>query len=353
MEHLWDIQWEHPDILWGLAALPLLGVLLWCDWLGRRRRVRSWSQVAGVMSRSALPSWWYESQRAGLLLSSLALAVVGFASPTLPSVAWEPAWERVSIGLLLDVSPSMRAPADPHAPMRVSRLEMLKQAVQELLNHLPSGVRVGLIAFAGVAVPVVPEPSADHRAVMAKVRRLDQTFIVNPGTNMAAAIRQGVTLFVDTAFDEQPDTVSLILLGDGDTAITQELRSVLRHTTLPIFTLGIGTPQAVRIPDPDSASGFLTDRQDRPVTTAVNEAMLQFIAAQTGGLYYPVVKRAALVRTLLQIVTQQGQRVAQPVERPRSSTARRVLFLTALCCLFLYQFQTRTRCLRGRGRGDD
>ena len=161
------------------------------------------------------------------MLGGFALAVLGFASPTLSTVTWEPAWDRVAIGLLLDVSPSMRAPVDPHDNVGVSRLDVLKHAVQEGLAHLPSGVRVGVIAFAGVAVPLVPEPSADPQAVLAKRRRLDPTFIAHPGTQLAAAIQQGARLFVDTALDGQPDTVSVILLSDGDTAVTRQLQTVL------------------------------------------------------------------------------------------------------------------------------
>lgn len=334
------IQWEHPEVLWGLVALPLLSYLLWYDWFLKRRLVWRWSQVMSVVNRSALPSLWREIRRVGLLLGSFALAVAGFASPTLPTVAWEPAWERVAIGLLLDVSPSMRAPAAPDTAS-VSRLDMLKQAVQELLERMPGGIRVGVIAFAGVAVPVVPEPGADLQAVMAKVRRLDQTFIANPGTNLTAAIQQGLTLFVDTTLDEHPDTVSLILLGDGDTTVTRELQVVLQQATLPIYTLGIGALQPVRIPDTRSPSGFLTDLHGLPVTTEVNETVLRFVAEQTGGIYYPVTRRAALTRTLQQIVAQQGQQVTQPVARPRS--ARQGCFLAALCLVFFYQFQTRTR----------
>jgi Ca-activated chloride channel family protein len=171
------IQWEHPEVLWGLLLLPLLSYLLWHDWRRKRHLVRCWSQVPAVIRQSALPSSWKEAGYAGLLLAGVGLAVAGFASPVLPTVTWEPAWERVAVGLLLDVSASMRAPADARDTTGASRLDMLKQAVQELLVHLPSGVRVGVVAFAGVAVPIVPEPSADHQAVMAKIRRLDQTFI--------------------------------------------------------------------------------------------------------------------------------------------------------------------------------
>jgi hypothetical protein len=235
-----------------------------------------------------LPSMWRVGCSAVLLLAGVALAVLGFASPMLPYVTWETAWKRVAIGLILDVSRSMGAVADPDASTTLSRLELLKQAVQELLVSLPSGVRIGVVVFAGVAVPLVPEPTADLQAVLAKIRRLYPEFIINPGSNLAAAIRQGLTLFTAITTDERPDTVALILLSDGDTTLTPELRQVVQRATLPIFALGVGLSQAVRIPDARFPSGVTEDQRGRLVTTAVNDAMLRFIAEQTGGIYTPV-----------------------------------------------------------------
>ncbi len=339
MHNIWHMQWDNPEVLWGLVALPLLGSLLWYDWWLHRRLGRQWSQVAGVRRRSTLPSLRGTLWQTWLLLTSGALAIVGFASPTLPNVIWEPAWERVAIGLLLDVSRSMGAPAEPHDPTSVSRLDLLKHTVQELLIRLPGGVRVGVIAFAGVAVPLVPEPTTDHQAVLAKVRRLHPEFIINPGTDLVGAIRQGVTLLVDTAAREQLAAMSFILLSDGDTVLTPELRTIVQQTPLPIFTLALGAPYPARIPDPRVPTRFMEDQRGAPITTTINEALLRFIAAQTGGLHVPFAKRETVIQALQRMIEQQGSQVAQPVPRPQP--VRQFCFLGAFCCLLLYQFQTR------------
>jgi hypothetical protein len=223
--------------------------------------------------------------------------------------------------------------------MSVSRLDLLKHTVQELLIRLPAGVRVGVIVFAGVAVPLVPEPTTDHQAVLAKVRRLHSEFIINPGTNLAGAIRQGVTMLVDTAAQEQPAVMSFILLSDGDTAVTPELRTIVLQAPLPIFTLALGAPNAARIPDPRVSARFLEDQHGTPVTTTSNEALLRFIAAQTGGLHVPFAQRETVMQALQQMIEQQGRQVAQPV--PRLQPVRQFCFLGAFCCLLLYQVQTR------------
>jgi Ca-activated chloride channel family protein len=349
MHNVWDIRWEHPEVLWGLVVLPLLGSLLWYDWWRQRRLGRQWSQVLGVRQQSILPSLSGTLWQTWLLLTSAALAIAGFASPTLPHVVWEPAWERVTIGLLLDVSRSMGALAEPQEPTSVTRLDLLKQTVQDLLIKLPGGVRVGVIVFAGVAVPLVPEPTADHQSVLAKVRRLHPEFIINPGTDLAGAIRQGMTMLVDTAAQEQLAAKSFILLSDGDTVLTPELRTIVQQTPLPIFTLALGAPYPTRIPDPRVPTKFLEDQRGVFVTTTSNEALLRFIAAQTGGLHVPFAQRETLSQALRQMIEQQGSQVAQPVPRPQP--VRQFCFLGAFCGLLLYQFQTRPMGVwRWRGR---
>jgi Ca-activated chloride channel family protein len=350
MTFLQTVQWEHPEFLWGLALLPLLAYLLAHEGWRQRRLIQRWSQAPVVRRRSRYPGLRTGLQRALCLLGGVAFAVLGFASPLLPGVSLEPAWQRVAIGLLLDVSPSMRAPAEPQMPGGPSRLEVLKQAVQDLLEHLPGGVRVGVIAFAGVSVAVVPEPTADHQAISAKIRRLDPTFIANPGTNLAAAVQQGLDLFADIRLEAQPDTVSLMLLSDGDTIVTAVLRQTLEHMPIPIFTLGIGALQPVRVAASSSRAGVPGRRQGQTFTTAVNASVLRLIADQTGGQYYPVAQHAALTRRLLALIDQYGQQVAEPVRRPRA--ARRGLFFAAFCAILLYQFQTRSGRVRQTAKGD-
>lgn len=346
MQHLWPTHWEHPEVLWGLVALPLLLCLLWITWRQKRQIVQQWSQVAAVLQRSLRPSLWAESWRALLLVSGYTCAILGFASPTVHTVAWEPTWERVSLGLLLDVSPSMGAAAAPGNRQKISRLAMLQDVVQALIEHLPDGVRVGVIAFAGVAVPIVPEASADHQAVLAKVRRLDTHFIRNPGTALSSAIQQGLALFVDPTQDEQPKTASLILLSDGDTTITRSLRRTVKQTPVPIYTLGIGSPRPTRIPDANAPGGVMVNDQGRPLTTRVNAAVLRFIAERTGGTYYPFTERVALSQTLQRIVAQHSRQVLRQVSRSRS--VRRPFFGAAVGCLFLHLFATRKRWKRSR-----
>jgi Ca-activated chloride channel family protein len=278
---------------------------------------------------------------AALLLSSWTLAILGFASPTLPGTIDSPVWERVSIGLLLDVSRSMQAAAEPYDPAGPNRLELAQQVVREFITSLPGGVRIGVITFAGVAVPLVAAPSTDHQAVLAKVRRLHPQFIRHPGTALADAIRQGHNLFTDMPTDPPTSAIALILLSDGDTHLTPDLREAIQQASLPIHTLGIGAPQPVRLSASDLPAHPRGPQPRTPLVTTVNAALLRWIAEQTGGQYAPFVNREELHRTLQQIVSQQRHQVVERLDHARSF--HRVFFLGAFSCLLIYQVLNRPR----------
>jgi Ca-activated chloride channel homolog len=335
------IQWQYPEWLWGLTVLPVLGYLIWQHWRHLRRMGLDWSQVPEVRAHSARPSRRTVIWHAALLLSGWTLAILGFASPTLPDTIDLPVWERVSIGILLDVSHSMQAAAEPHDPISPNRLELAQQAVREFITSLPGSVRIGVITFAGVAVPLVAAPSADHQAVLAKVRRLHTQFIRRPGTALADAIRQGYNLFTDMATDQPTGAIALILLSDGDTRLTPDLREAIQQASLPIHTLGIGAPQPVRILASNLPADPRGSRPQTPLVTTVNAALLRLIAEQTGGRYAPFVNREELHRTLQQIVSQQRHQVVERLDHARSF--HRVFFLGAFGCLLIYQVFNRPR----------
>ena len=335
------IQWQYPEWLWGLTMLPVLGYLIWQHGRCLRHMGLNWSQVPEVRAHSARPSRRTVIGHAALLLSGWTLAILGFASPTLPGATDSPVWERVSIGLLLDVSHSMQAAAEPHDPASPNRLELVQQAVREFITALPDGVRIGVIAFAGVAVPLVAAPSADHQAILAKVRRLHTQFIRRPGTALADAIRQGHNLFTDMPTDQLTGAIALILLSDGDTRLTPELHEAIQQASLPIHTLGIGALQPVRLSAPHLPADPRGSRPQPPLVTTVNAVLLRWIADQTGGRYAPFVNREELNRTLQQIVSQQRHQVVERLDQARSF--HRVFFLGAFSCLLIYQALNRPR----------
>jgi hypothetical protein len=141
--------------------------------------------------------------------------------------------------------------------------------------------------------------------------------------------------------DQSTGAIALILLSDGDTRLTPDLREALQYASLPIHTLGIGTPQPVRLSASNLPANPRGARPQTPLVTTVNAALLRWVAEQTGGRYAPFVNREEIYRTLQQIVSQQRHQVVERLDHARS--LHRVFFLGAFGCLLIYQVFNRPR----------
>jgi hypothetical protein len=98
--------------------------------------------------------------------------------------------------------------------------------------------------------------------------------------------------------------------------------------------MGIGSTQPAYIPDPLSPLGYLTDRHGDPVTTALQADTLRFIAAATGGTYYPFAQRGHLFTALQEVVRTQGMRSQRAYSYPYA--LRRFLFFGAFVSLLAF-----------------
>ena len=341
-ENCINMQWEYPWVLSGLSAMPFLISLFFVLWRQKKAFWQAWCRLPFTRQHSLLPSLGRYVLMASFFLVGFTLSLLGFASPVLQRSAWEPVWENVVLVVLVDVSRSMEAPRDPREVNAPSRFEETKQSLLEFLASLPKGVKISLVPFSEYAIPITSGFSDDHGELIAKVRRLRRDFFYKQGTDLTLTLREGFHL-VDTFFHlhredgasdaSAPPAISLVLISDGDTRITDELHDVLseRGTTIPVFTIGVGSERPAYIPDPLSPVGYLVDRYGNPITTALHAETLQFIAAQTGGTYYAFAQRGQLFTRLQEIIQTQGVRS----QRPYTSTypLRPFLFLGAFLVL--------------------
>jgi len=337
-----NMQWEYPQVLWGLLTLPgflLLFVVLW-----RQKQVfwQAWCRLPFVRQQSLLPAPRHYVLQTALFLCGLTLSIIGFASPLLSRTAWKPVWENVALVVLLDVSRSMEAPHEAQATHAPSRFENAKNGLLVFLATLPPGVKVSVVPFAENAIPITMGFSADHDEIRTKVRRLQRDFFYQQGTDLSTTLREGFYLadaFQRWQRDMQasaPPVVALILISDGDIAPDHDLHALLaeRSDSVPVFVIGIGSAQPAYIPDPLSPLGYLTDLHGAAVTTILHEDTLRFIAAATGGSYYAFAQRGQLFIVLQEIVRTQGMRSQQAYASPYA--LRRVLFLGAFIALLAF-----------------
>lgn len=199
--------------------------------------------------------------------------------------------------LVLDASNSMWA-----RDVEPSRLERQRVAAAELSLRLPG--RLGIVYFAGRGYVLSPL-TEDRDAVLMFVQTLDPGLVGQGGTSLAEGLRQGLDVL---AGGEEVGRRILVVMTDGEAtaegeAVAAELQRAVRMR-VPVFAVGLGTPEGARIPvpvrveDEDLESApramertvevdgerWLTDDRGEPVVSRLDETALAEMARSTGGI---------------------------------------------------------------------
>jgi len=272
--------------LW-LLVLPIIVIGLYLVALRRKTkyavRFSDVSMLDGIASDR--PGWRRHVTAAALLLA-VALVVVAFARPVM---AQRVPVEQAAVIMAIDVSLSMEA--DDIAP---SRIDAAKEAANEFLALAPEDLRLGLVAFAGVALPALP-PTTDRSAAAAAIDRLS----LGEGT----AIGEGLATALDLAAAEQGEEgeedvpVAVVVLSDGETTVGRaelDVASEAAAAGIPVFTISFGT------------AGGSIDYDGEIVPVPVNEGALRQVASITGGKFFAAASATELQQILDNVGTQVG-----------------------------------------------
>lgn len=285
-----------PELLWLLAAVPLLVVAY--AWLLRRRGKRAvrYSSLGVVRAAAAGRNWRRHLPPALFLLACAGLLFAGarpVASVPLP-------WARTTVVLAIDVSLSMRV-ADVHP----SRLEAAQAAARTFLAEVPKNVEVGLVTFAGTA-QVAQRATLDRAALFAAIDQFQLQRATAVGSAIVVSLAE---LFPDHGLDvgeltfgsrqrgrsledrarppPKPFTpvapgshsgAAIILLSDGrrTTGIdTLEAAKMAADRGVRIHVVGLGTANR----DPYMPEGMAIYLQ-------LDEPTLREVARMTGGEYH-------------------------------------------------------------------
>jgi Ca-activated chloride channel family protein len=199
--------------------------------------------------------------------------------------------------LVLDASNSMWA-----RDMEPSRLERQRTLAGELAIRLPG--RLGIVYFAGRGYVLSPL-TEDRDAVLMFVQTLDPALVGQGGTSLAEGLRQGLDVL---AGGDEVGRRILVLMTDGEaTAETEGVAEALERAVrmrIPVFTVGLGTPEGARVPVPArveeetleaaprapertvdiGGERWLMDDQGEPVVSRLDADALAEMARVTGGL---------------------------------------------------------------------
>jgi Ca-activated chloride channel family protein len=198
-----------------------------------------------------------------------------------------------TVMLTFDVSGSMAA-----EDFQPTRMEAAKEAARQFVENQPSGISIGVVVFSDGGISVQP-PTNDRAETIATIERLVPRRGTSIGNGILVALNTiavdaGDPPILNTAGANASDPAApvepveapqgwypsavIVLLTDGenneepDPAMAAELAADLG---VRVYTVGIGTPEGITI----EVEGF-------NVHTRLDEQMLQFIAAETGGVYY-------------------------------------------------------------------
>ena len=276
-----------PSLLLMLLSVPLL-VLLYV-WLQRRRysfaaRYGSLGLVHdtkgnGLGMRRHIPAMIF---LAGItvLLFSLARPQATMGVPKIEG----------TVMLTFDVSGSMAA-----EDLQPTRMEAAKAAAHEFVKNQPTGISIGVVVFSDGGISVQP-PTDNREETLATIDRLVPRRGTSVGNGILVALNTiavdaGDPPILNTSDLSQDPAVTpveapqgwypssvIVLFTDGennqepDPAMAAELAADLG---VRVYTVGIGTP-----------AGATIEVEGMTIHTSLDEAMLQFIANETGGIYY-------------------------------------------------------------------
>lgn len=210
---------------------------------------------------------------------ALLMLVISLVNPKIGTELKTVKREGVDIVFAIDVSKSMLA--EDIAPNRIIKS---KRIVSELFNNLGSD-RVGIIAYASTAIPVLPI-TTDFSSARMFLESLNTDMLSSQGTSIAEAINLSKNYFND---ENQTNRV-LCIISDGEDHEIQNnnLSDIAKEAGITIISIGLGSPNGAPIPikENDIVKSYKKDDKGEVVITKLNENILKDMATQTGGIYF-------------------------------------------------------------------
>ena len=215
-----------------------------------------------------------------LAMISLAflMMIIALVNPKVGSKLKTVKRQGVDIVFALDVSKSMLA--EDIAP---SRLLKSKQIISKVIEKL-GGDRIGIIAYAGKAYPLLPI-TTDYAAAKMMLQNADTDMIPSQGTAIASAIEMTNQYFDD---EDQKNRI-LVIISDGEDHEKDALAAaeIAKGRGIRIFSIGVGTESGGPIPlkTRGQVTGYKKDREGNVVVTKLDKRVLMEVSQATGGNY--------------------------------------------------------------------
>lgn len=269
---------DEKYYLYWLIIIPVLLMVFGYNQFWKKRKKKEFGDLFLIEKLTPEASVFKPWLKMIVFTLAIASLIIALANPKIGSKMETVKREGIDIVFAVDISKSMLA--EDVAP---NRLEKSKQIVSQIINQLGAD-RVGIVAYAGSAFPVLPI-TTDYAAAKMFLQSMSPDMISAQGTSL----NQAVTLAADY-FDEGNATNKLIImLSDGEDHAEgiDEALNLVKEKKIKIITLGIGTEKGGPIPIKRNGivERFLRDRQDEVVVTKLYPETLKTIAKESNGGY--------------------------------------------------------------------
>lgn len=212
-----------------------------------------------------------------LQLMAIFFIILALVNPKLGSKVEKVNAKGVEIVFAIDVSKSMLC-----KDVAPNRLEKTKQIITQIINSIGSD-RIGIVAYAGSAYPVLPM-TTDYELAKMFTQSVNTDLISSQGTAIEGAVQTSVDFF-----DNPTSGKAIVLFSDGEDHESPnfDVSKLTKAKNVKIITVGIGTPNGGNIEyvDEFGLQQVKKDQNGQIVITKLNQEVLQKIASESKGTY--------------------------------------------------------------------
>ena len=271
-------QLEETTYLYILILLPIILLVFLYNKYWQKITIKKYFDDATFNFLSPELSSTKSYIKTSLTLLIISILVFGLVNPKIGTELKTVKREGVDIVFAIDVSKSMLA--EDIAPNRIFKA---KRLVSEIFNKLGSD-RVGIIAYASTAIPVLPITN-DFSSAKMFLESLNTDMLSSQGTSIVEAIELSKGYFDD---ENQTNRV-LCILSDGEDHEYDENQfiSTLSDSGIIILSVGLGSTKGAPIPIKENniVKSYKKDDKGDVVITKLNDELLKKIATQSSGKY--------------------------------------------------------------------
>ena len=296
-------MFQLEERIWFWLLLVLLVMLLLFLWtqLWKKRTKRKFSDL-GLLNRLSPDQSLFKSILKFVTLSlTFSCLIIALVNPKIGTSLETVKREGVDIVFAIDVSKSMLA--EDIAP---NRLEKAKQLTTQIINNLVSD-RVGIIAYAGKAVPQLPI-TTDYAAAKMFLQNINTEMLSSQGTAIDEAIQLARSYYND---EEQTNRV-LVIISDGEdhNDLSLDVAEAAAEEGIKIFSIGVGSEKGGPIPLKRNGiiMSYKKDQDGATVITKMNKKILAEVAKEANGTYVDGKNTSEVTETISDILNKMDKK---------------------------------------------